>query len=132
MALTRGLLGGRLACARRQAGLSYQDVASYLDLPREAVASMETGQHSIDIPTLHRLADLYGLEVHDFLQEPPLSEPEAAPAIPAALRISGLSPKDFYTIAAVQRFTRNLDALQRLLAERGLDDGPLPSAVRVP
>ncbi|SMC01987.1 Transcriptional regulator, contains XRE-family HTH domain [Sulfobacillus thermosulfidooxidans DSM 9293] len=119
MALTREIIGQRLAQARHHAGLTQQHVAAYLDLKREQVSYIETGQRPIDIPTLQRLADLYGYELSYFLQEDPMPESEISPTVIAAFRTAHITSKDLETIRWVKRFTMNLDSLNRLLEENG-------------
>jgi len=81
MALSCVVIGQRLARARRLAGFTLQQIAAYLDLNREQVSDIETGQRPIDLPTLQRLADLYGFELNDFLQDTP--NPESADSLTA-------------------------------------------------
>lgn len=52
-------LGSRLKEAREYLGLSQDEVAKALDLPRSAVSLMETGQRKVDAIELKRLAEIY-------------------------------------------------------------------------
>ena len=52
-------VGTRLKEARENLGLSQQDVAATLNLPRTAVSMMESGQRGVDSLELKALAKLY-------------------------------------------------------------------------
>lgn len=117
MAVTREIVGQRLAQARCSIKLTQNQVAAYLHLSRDDISAMETGARSIDIPTLQNLADLYGFALMDFLSEDPLPAIQDSLASLFAQSHLSLSFQDLATIREVQQFTRNLDALNRLLEE---------------
>ena len=118
MAVTREIIGQRLAQARCSIRLTQNQVAASLHLSRDDISAMETGARSIDIPTLQNWADLYGLALMDFLSEDPLPAIQDSLASLFAQSDLSLSFQDLDTIRGVQRFTRNLDALNRLLEEK--------------
>ncbi len=55
----RRSLGARLREAREYLGLSQDEVAKYLDIPRTALSHIETGQRRIDVLELKKVAVLY-------------------------------------------------------------------------
>jgi transcriptional regulator with XRE-family HTH domain len=55
----RADVGARLKDAREYLGLSQQEVAAALELPRTAVSMMESGQRGVDSLELKALAKLY-------------------------------------------------------------------------
>jgi transcriptional regulator with XRE-family HTH domain len=55
----RADIGARLKEAREYLGLSQQEVATALALPRTAVSMMESGQRGVDLLELKALAKLY-------------------------------------------------------------------------
>jgi transcriptional regulator with XRE-family HTH domain len=55
----RATIGARLREAREYLGLSQQDVAAVVGLPRTAVSMMESGQRGVDSLELKALAKLY-------------------------------------------------------------------------
>lgn len=55
----RQQLGARLREARVYLGLSQDEVAKYLDIPRTALSHIETGQRRIDVLELKKVAVLY-------------------------------------------------------------------------
>lgn len=117
MTVTQEIIGQRLAQARHHAGLTPHQVAASLHLSLDDVSAMETGARSIDIPTLQNWADLYGLALMDFLSEDPIPETLDSLASLSIWSDLSLSFQDLATIREVQQFTRNLDALNRLLEE---------------
>lgn len=62
-------LGRKLKKARELAGLSQQDAADVLELPRTAVTQMEGGNRSVSTLELTRLSGLYHQPVSYFLEE---------------------------------------------------------------
>lgn len=104
-------LGRRLAAARRQGGFSLEQIAGYLGQAKEPVLAIEAGQESIDLPTLHRLEDLYGVSVSEFL------DPESPVMVVDVTRDAArLSATDLVVFGQLRRFTRNLDDLNRLVS----------------
>jgi transcriptional regulator with XRE-family HTH domain len=55
----RQLIGERLKEARKYLGLTQEDVAAYLKIPRTALVDIESGQRRVDALELSRLAQLY-------------------------------------------------------------------------
>lgn len=73
----RRQLGERLRQAREYLGLSQEDVATYLKVPRTALTGVESGQRRVEAIELKRLAELYRQPVSYFTGE------DAAAALPA-------------------------------------------------
>ena len=55
----RQQLGARLRKAREYLGLSQDEVAKYLDIPRTALSHIESGQRRIDALELKKVAAIY-------------------------------------------------------------------------
>jgi Zn-dependent peptidase ImmA (M78 family)/transcriptional regulator with XRE-family HTH domain len=66
-------LGKRLRASRDSAGMSQQDVADRLALPRTAISLIESGQRQVSTTELTQLATLFHRSVSEFLQ---LTAPE--------------------------------------------------------
>ena len=71
-----------LAQARRQKGLSQEDVAEALDVSRQAVSRWETGAAAPTTDNLIRL--LYGVSLDALIRSEPLPQPEVVPVETAA------------------------------------------------
>ncbi len=65
----RQQLGARLREAREYLGLSQEEVAKYLDVPRTALSHIESGQRRIDALELKKVAVLYKRPVAYFTGE---------------------------------------------------------------
>lgn len=87
-------LGDRLRQAREYVGLSQDDVAKHLGVPRTALSNMETGQRRVDALELKRLAELYRQPVSHFTGD--AEDKDALPADVAHLArtAASLSAKD--------------------------------------
>lgn len=117
MTITPENIGRRLAQAREAVGLSQVQVADYLSVSRPSVLSLEQGHRPIDWPTLHRLMDLYGVDVSWLVSD-------AKPTAPAlddgvAGYAPDLSTRDWEMVSKVRRFAMNLNDLNQLL---GVED----------
>lgn len=67
-------LGARLREAREYVGLSQDEVARYLSIPRTALSHIETGQRRVDALELKKLAQLYKRPVGYFTGEEKIGE----------------------------------------------------------
>ena len=67
--MDRQQLGARLREAREYLGLSQEEVAKYLRIPRSALSHIESGRRRIDALELKRLAELYKQSVAAFTGE---------------------------------------------------------------
>lgn len=68
--LARKQLGEKLRRAREYIGLSQDDVAKHLALPRTALSNMESGTRRVDALELQKLANLYRRSMGYFTEEP--------------------------------------------------------------
>ena len=77
--VTQEELAERIKEARTQAGLTQEQVANALGLPRTAIVQMESGKRAVTSLELYRLARLFGREIQEFLaEEEPVRDPVAA------------------------------------------------------
>lgn len=67
--MDRHALGERLRQSRDYLGLSQDEVAKYLGIPRSALSNIENGQRKIDFLELQKLAKLYKQPVSYFTGE---------------------------------------------------------------
>jgi transcriptional regulator with XRE-family HTH domain len=73
----RQLLALRLKEAREYLGLSQDEVAKIVSIPRPAISLMEAGQRKVEAMELKRLAELYQRPISFFTGDSP--EPAALP-----------------------------------------------------
>ncbi|MDR0325249.1 MAG: helix-turn-helix domain-containing protein [Oscillospiraceae bacterium] len=60
------MLGDKLAELRKKKGLTQADLAAYLQISRQAYSTYEVDKHEMDLQTLGKLADFYGVSI-DYL-----------------------------------------------------------------
>ncbi len=88
-------VGQRLRLARETLGLTQEDVASVLGIPRTSVIAMEAGRRNVTALELRRLARLYRRSVAWVLGEEPEDAGQANAEDGALYRAtSGLSAED--------------------------------------
>ena len=87
-------LGARLREGREYVGLSQDEVARYLSIPRTALSHIETGQRRVDALELKKLAQLYKRPVGYFTGEEHIGEELPDEVAHLARAASGLSPRD--------------------------------------
>jgi transcriptional regulator with XRE-family HTH domain len=75
----RRRLGERLRDARKYLGLSQEEVAAYLRIPRTALVDVESGQRRVEAIELTKLAQLYKQPVGYFIGE------DASASLPASV-----------------------------------------------
>lgn len=96
-------------------GLTQLDVSNYLGIARELISYYETGSREVPPDTLHRLADLFGVELADLMEE----EASQKAAIAAfAFRAGSLDTQALESIAAFRRVVRNYLKMEMLLAAK--------------
>jgi transcriptional regulator with XRE-family HTH domain len=71
----RRTLGARLREAREYFGLSQDEVAKVVGLPRAAISLIESGQRKVDALELKKFADLYQRPVGDFTGDVEVASP---------------------------------------------------------
>ena len=106
----RRRIGDRLRQAREYLGLSQDEVARHLKIPRTAVTGIETGQRRVEALELKKLSELYQQPIGYFS-----GEDEIASALPAdvahlARKAAQLSTKDREELG---RFAEYLRARRR-------------------
>jgi transcriptional regulator with XRE-family HTH domain len=93
-AADRQILAERLREAREYVGLSQEEVATYLRVPRTAVTNMEAGQRRVDALELKNLAQLYKRSVGYFTGESEIERDLPKDVAVLARAAAGLSDQD--------------------------------------
>jgi transcriptional regulator with XRE-family HTH domain len=62
-------LGSNILNYRKIQDLSQQQLADYLGVTRELISLIETGNRDISMSNLNKLADLFGIELEELLEE---------------------------------------------------------------
>jgi len=108
----RRRLGERLRDARKYVGLSQEEVATFLKVPRTALTDIENGQRRVEALELKRMAELYRQPVSYFT-----GEDAAASALPAdvahlARQAAALSSQDREELGRFAEYLRARSASQ--------------------
>lgn len=102
----RAALGARLKTAREYRGLSQEDVAKYLGIPRPAVSLLEAGTRKVEALELKRLAEFFSCSMEDLTGAPVGSAvPQSVEMIARAT--AGLSPEDRAEVLQFAQFLRS-------------------------
>lgn len=102
----RRALAAKLKTAREYVGLSQEEVAEILRVPRSAVSLMEKGDRKVDALELKTLARVYQRNLHYFTGT---EEPSALPEEVAHLArtASKLKPKDLEELTLFAQFLQS-------------------------
>lgn len=120
MSISQQVLAERLKRAREASGLSQDEVAKEIGIPRSAVAQTELANRSVSSIELSRFAYLYGRDLSEFLAE----EFDAERSLAALFRAAGQPLNSKETLDALRHCAslgRELTNLERLV---GIDRDP--------
>jgi len=111
-------IGANIKNMRKSMGLTQDDLAAYLDIKRESVSYYENGSGNIPINTLSRLADLFGIELHELMEEN-----LACNAIDAAFafRVENFTAEDLKTVANFKKVAKNYIKLVDIEKKHGCE-----------
>ena len=102
----RQQLGARLRESREYLGLSQEDVAKYLRIPRSALSHIESGRRRIDALELKRLAELYKRPVAAFTGESQIKEGMPEDVAHLARAAERLSERDRQELSRFAEYLR--------------------------
>ncbi len=120
MAVSAEELADRLRTARENAGLTQQDVAEKIGIPRTAIVQIEAAKRAVNSLELEKLARLFGRSIGEFVSESPFAEDPVAAllrAAPNAARRSRLA-EELRRLANVARRATELEDLLGLRESR--------------
>jgi transcriptional regulator with XRE-family HTH domain len=101
----RKILCERLRASREYLGLSQEEVAQQVGLPRPAISQIENGNRRVDAIELAKLAKLYQRPVSYFTGEEAVSEPPQLEMLKRAA--AELSDKDRDEVLRFAEFLRS-------------------------
>lgn len=97
-------IGSNIKELRKRMGLNQDALAKYLDVHREVISYYENGSRAIPVEELVKLADLFGCQISDLINE----NPEAFNTCLAfAFRADELQEKDLESIAEFKKIVKN-------------------------
>ncbi|TAF73190.1 MAG: XRE family transcriptional regulator [Bacteroidetes bacterium] len=98
------ILGNNIKLFRERLGLSQENMAQYLGVKREMVSYYENGVRTPNVDILKKLADLFGVEEIELLEE--ASDTKTA-NMAFAFRAEGLNNTDLENIAKFKKIVKN-------------------------
>lgn len=103
----RRTLGTKLREAREYLGLSQDEVAKFLEIPRTALSHIESGQRRVDALELKKLAGLYKRPVSFFTGETQTDESLPEDVAHLARAAAGLSESDRQELSRFADYLRS-------------------------
>ncbi|PDT35659.1 transcriptional regulator [Rhizobium sp. M10] len=104
-------IADKLRESREYIGLSQDEVANRLDIPRTALSNIETGQRKVDVIELRKLATLYRRPVSYFTGDADPSE-IPAPVQHLARTASKLSSNDLQELSRFADFLKSRSSVE--------------------
>jgi transcriptional regulator with XRE-family HTH domain len=123
-------LGNRLRAARERRGLSQQEVAETLNLPRTAITNIESGIREVSTMELTRLADFYHISPASLL-EVDIAEDASVVLMRALQQQSNISGEIAQAIEDVRDLCHEGAVLRRILGSEFFDEGLPNYAARI-
>lgn len=109
---TNKIIGENIKKCRDKLGYSQEEIASYLDIDRTLISRYENGTREIGLLHLNKLADLYCLDVEDFVDDKLM---EKAEKIAFAFRKEELDKIDIESISKFQKVVKNYISMIEIL-----------------
>ncbi len=97
-------VANNLLALRQRHGLSQENIANYLGVARPIISYYETGERSIALEHIEKLADFFGIDAYDLLDESPVNQQSM---IAFAFRAEELKQEDMIGIATFRKVVRN-------------------------
>lgn len=99
-------MAARLKEAREYLGISQEEVATTLNIPRPAISRIESGERKVEALELEQFSKLYSRTVQYFLSGVRSSDELDGSIAFAARALKGLSDKDLEEVARFASFLR--------------------------
>ncbi|WP_167856588.1 helix-turn-helix domain-containing protein [Hymenobacter metallicola] len=111
---TTPTLGKNIKMLRTNMGLTQQQLADYLEVSREEVSYFENQTRKPSVAVLHKLTDLFGVDLADILSPDPSAQ--ALNAAFAFRSVGELQAAQLQQIAAFRRIVSNYVKMDNLLS----------------
>ncbi len=97
-------IGANIKAYREGMRLRQEDIASYLNVQREVISYYENGTREISMENLKKLSDLFGVDLHDLIEE---NYAMKTANVSFAFRAEGLSTHDLNVISEFKKIVKN-------------------------
>ncbi len=108
---SKQIIGKNIRYFRDKLGLSQNELAYYLNIKRELISYYENGKRYIPVTALNKLANLFGVELDELLEE---DKKIQNVNLAFAFRSDYLKPSDLENIASFKRVVLNYLKMQKL------------------
>ncbi|GAB1447500.1 MAG: helix-turn-helix domain-containing protein [Bacteroidetes bacterium] len=108
------VIGRNIRLFRERMGISQDELASYLGVNRVMVSYYETGEREAPVEVLNRLADLFGIDLADLLEE---NASHVKANLAFAFRAESFSENDLKSIANFKKIVKNYLKISDLIHE---------------
>ena len=103
-------LGQKLREAREYIGLSQEEVAEHLQIPRASISALESGKRKVSALELDQFAQLYKRPISFFYEKEAMVEDPRDETMQALFRTTAaLSPKDRQQLLLFAKFLRQME-----------------------
>lgn len=105
------IIGANIASYRKKLGYTQDHIASFLGTDRSAISKYENNEREISIVNLEKLANLFGVELEDLLEENSVTK---TVGLAFAFRSAGMEENDMSSIAQFQKIVKNYLKIKEL------------------
>ncbi|MCR5383204.1 MAG: helix-turn-helix domain-containing protein [Saccharofermentans sp.] len=106
------IIGENIHRLRENAGFTQSNLAQFIGVDQSLVARIEKGERTISADMLEKLANLFGVTVHQ-IEDYPISTSKLS----FAFRGSEFSVQEMEAIAAINKIALNSEFMRKLLKE---------------
>jgi transcriptional regulator with XRE-family HTH domain len=108
--------GEKIAILRISLGLKQEQVAQYIGVTREFISMIETDKREAGLNHLEKLADLFGVDLDDLVND---SSENVTTKASLAFRADEVSPEDLSQISKFQQVIKNYLKMKGILNSSG-------------
>lgn len=105
------IIGSNIASYRKKMGYTQDHIANFLGTERSTVSKYESNEREISIVNLEKLANLFGIELEDLLEE---NSAAKGVGLAFAFRSAGMDENDMSGIAQFQKIVKNYLKIKEL------------------
>ena len=105
------IIGANIASYRKKIGYTQDHIANFLGTDRSTISKYESNEREISIINLEKLANLFGVELEDLLEENSVTK---TAGLAFAFRSAGMDENDMSSIAQFQKIVKNYLKIKEL------------------
>ena len=105
-------IGLKIKEARRTSKLSQTQLSQFLGIDQPNLSKIESGERSIGIVNLKKIANLFGINLLDFQSEAPINQ-----KLKLSCRVDNINQDDLETIAILNRISANSTLMEKILKD---------------